>query len=181
MGAPSNAPGPRGHRLARAFDWGAERGRLWEPGEYRAVFEHLLRSPIEFDVDGLESGLGKRLRRLSEAEGLLLKSFGELLQHPCPPLELLELTKEWAKANREDADSWLPGEIAGWLYYACIAAALARFGRRITSLDDRRLRAAFAWAGAQPWITEDWRVLFSAAEKRLAESNQQATPGQTAE
>lgn len=167
MESARNPPGPPGPMLARVFDWGKGQTRIWEPAEYRAVVEHLLGSPVEFEVAGLEPSRAGRLALLSEAQGLLVKSFGDLLRHPAPPCELLELTKEWAKANQADAGSSLPPEIAGFLYYACIAAALVRLGRRITSLDDGQLHAGLTWAGAQPWVAQDFKSLFSEADAKL--------------
>ena len=43
----------------------------------------------------------------------------------------------------------LPGEVASVLYYASIASALARLGRRITRLPDADLRRGLLWAREQ--------------------------------
>jgi hypothetical protein len=89
----------------------------------------------------------------------VLKSFGDLLYHPNPLPELLELAKEFAKEHRADAESPLPREVATVLYYASIAAALARCGRRITRHDDATLRKGFQWGCEQPWVDEATRGL----------------------
>ena len=167
MDSSPNRTNPAGSRLATVFDWGMPGDRTWEPDEYRAITEHLLRSPVQFDLAGLDPSLSGKLARLSEAEGLLLKSFGDLLRHSHPPLELLKLTKEWAKANRESSASSLPPEVASVLYYACIVAALTRLGKRITSLNDSQLRGGLAWVTKQPWIGEDLQSLFAQMANRL--------------
>jgi hypothetical protein len=168
MDSGSNLFRPAGGRLADAFGWGSARDRTWEPEECGAIAEHLFRSPMQFDLAGLDPGVSTQLQRLSEAEGLLLKSFGDLLRHPHPPVDLLMLTKEWAKANRESSESALPPEVAGVLYFACIAAASVRLGRRITSLNDAQLQAGFGWARAQSWVSSETAELFSQAATRLA-------------
>ena len=153
--------------MARVFEWGSASDRLWDPDEFRAIVEHLLRSPVQFDLAGLDPRVTAKVVRLSEAEGLTLKSYRELLAHEHPPLELLDLTKEWAKANCNSSESALPPEVASVLYFACIAAALARSGRRITSLNDAQLRAGFGWAGAQSWVGSELAELFSLAQTKL--------------
>jgi hypothetical protein len=90
---------------------------------------------------------------------LVLRSFGELLHHRNPLPELLELAKEFAKECRTEVESPLPRALATVLYYASIAAALARCGRRITHHDDATLRQGFQWGCAQPWVDEATREL----------------------
>jgi hypothetical protein len=167
MDSSASHPVPAGDRLARVFEWGSASDRLWDPDEFRAIVEHLLRSPVQFDLAGLDPRVTGKVVRLSEAEGLTLKSFHELLTHEHPPFELLELTKEWAKTNRNSSESALPPEVASFLYFACIAAALGRLGRRITSLNDAQLRAGFGWAGAQSWVGTELTELFSLAQSKL--------------
>ena len=77
---------------------------------------------------------------MSEAQGLLLKSFADLFHHPAPVIELLELAKDFAKANMDHPESGLPGEIAATLYYTSIAAALVRLDARISQLADADLQ-----------------------------------------
>jgi RNA polymerase sigma-70 factor (ECF subfamily) len=92
-------------------------------------------------------------------KGPVPNSLGELLHHPGPPPELLELAKDFAKDNRIDPESPLRREVATVLYYAAIAAALARCGRRITRSDDDTLRRGFQWGCEQSWVDEATRQL----------------------
>lgn len=96
-----------------------------------------------------------------------LRSLGDLLADPNPPLELLELTKEFAKASDGRSDAPLPPPVATVLYYAAILAALLRHGRRITRLPDRALRDGVAWALRRPWLDAGTRRLFREAAERL--------------
>ena len=77
-------------------------------------------------LTAMEQRLAARLRLAAESQGLLLKSFGDLLHHPNPPLELLRLTKDFAKACRLSRSGPLPREIATLLYFASIIVAWVR-------------------------------------------------------
>ena len=149
------------------MELGLKAGEPLRPAELRALWRHQLGSPLQFDLSNLERDAGARLRELSAAEGLLLRSLGDLLQHPHPPLELLRFAKDFAKAHEQSPDDLLPPEMARMLYYAAIAAALARCERRITTLDDVQLRRAFDWALAQPWVDESTKELFVTGRRLL--------------
>src|SRR5208337_2933814 len=82
-----------------------EQGRLWRPDELAAIFRHQLSAPVMLDLGGFDPGAAVKLKVLSEAQGLLLKSFSELFEHPAPPIELLEATKEFAKLNLDHPES----------------------------------------------------------------------------
>jgi len=144
-----------------------ERGRLWRPDELAAVFRHQMSAPVMVDLSGFDPATATRLKTLSEAQGLLLKSFSELLHHPSPPVELLELTKDFAKLNLDHADSTLPSEIAAALYYTSIAAALVRLDTRITQLKDAELRRGLGWTREQPWIDRQTKDLLAGAIEKL--------------
>src|SRR5208282_5592011 len=107
--------------LAAFLAAGAERARLWRPEELSAIFRHQMSSPILVDLSGIDPATSARLKLLSGAQSLLLKSFSDLFQHAVPPLELLSLTKDFAKANMDQPASSLPQEVAAVLYYASIA------------------------------------------------------------
>jgi len=148
-----------GERLSEMLSVGPDDGRLWQPEELAAVFRHQMAAPIVFDLGAFEQGFAARLKGLTEAQGLLVKSFGDLLHHPQPPLELLRLTKEFAKANREHPASLLPKEVATALYYSSIAVALVRCGKRISRLADRDLTQGWAWILEQNWIDDQTKGL----------------------
>jgi hypothetical protein len=99
---------------------------------------------------------------------LLLKSFADLFHHPAPPLELLEMTKDFAKANMDQAQSSLPNEVAAALYYTSIAAALVRLDARITRLQEAELRRGLLWTREQGWLDEDTKQLLLQAAAKIA-------------
>jgi predicted transcriptional regulator len=90
------------------------------------------------------------------------------LLHAAPPIELLSLTKEFAKANMDHPDSSLPKEVAAVLYYASISAALARRGERISQLNDAELERGLRWAKDQPWVDKQIQHLLVQALNKLS-------------
>lgn len=142
--------------LARILRLGAT-----DPAELAAVLQHELTQPVQFDLDTLDSGAAGRLQSLSAAHGLLIRSFSDLLYHPNPPLELLRMTKDYAKACCGHPKSPFPHEIASLLYIASITAALVRCGHRITDLDDPALSRGIRWLTMQSWLDEPMRLLLT--------------------
>lgn len=153
--------------LAAFLAAGSESARLWRPEELTAIFRHQMSAPILIDLGGYDPATATRLKTLSHAQSLLLKSFSDLFCHPVPPLELLKLTKDFAKANMDHPESSIPQEIAAALYYASIAAALVRLGERISQLKDDELRRGLRWAGEQPWVDGQTRELLGEALKKI--------------
>jgi hypothetical protein len=154
--------------LAALLEASGERVRLWRPEELGAIFRHQMSAPVLVDLGGYDPGTAARLRTLSSAQSLLLKSFSDLFHHPAPPLELLELTKDFAKANMDHAQSSLPNEVAAALYYTSIAAALVRLDARITRLPKADLRRGLLWTREQSWLDEDTKQLLLQAAAKVA-------------
>lgn len=157
----------RPDRLASVFAMEADGPRVWRPEELGAVFRHQMAAPVSVDLGCLDPGVSGKLKTLTDASGLLLKSFRDLFQHPAPPVELLRLVKEFAKFNRDQPESLLPPEVASVLYYLSIAAALARWGERISALSDEELQRGFGWAMSQNWMDEPARELLGSASAKL--------------
>jgi hypothetical protein len=154
--------------LAAFLAAGAERARLWRPEELSAIFRHQMSAPILVDLGGFDPATAVRLKALTEAHCLLLKSFSDLFHHPVPPLELLSLTKDFAKANMDHPDSSLPQEVAAALYYASIATAIVRLDTRISQLSDAELQRALLWAKDQPWVDAQTREILIEALAKIS-------------
>jgi hypothetical protein len=165
-------------QVAAVMGLGNAPARAWQPEELGAVFRHQMAAPVSVDLGCLDVGISGKLKTLTDASGLLLKSFRDLFQHPAPPVELLRLVKEFAKFNRDQPESLLPPEIASVLYYLSIAAALARWEERISALSDDELQRGFAWAMSQNWIDEPARELLGSASTKLPGGN--STPSDSA-
>ncbi|MGO8764613.1 MAG: hypothetical protein ACLQSR_05685 [Limisphaerales bacterium] len=157
----------RAKELAALMATGEEGARLWRPDELAALFRHQMSTPMLIDLGSLDARAATRLRTLSEAQGLLLKSFSDLFHHPAPPLELLELVKNFAKSNVDHPASGLPDEIASALYYASIATALVRLDARISQLSDSDLRQGLLWAKTQAWLDNKTKELLAQALAKL--------------
>jgi hypothetical protein len=154
-------------RLARLFGLD-ERGRhLWQADELSHILAHQLSTPLFFDTSRLTA---------VTVGGQSLRSFGDLFRHPSPPLDLLRLTKEFAKASDDRVEDPLPPEIATVLYYGVIAVALVRHGQRISSLDDGRLREGIEWVLGQPWVDSETRRVFAEAAGVLREGGAPPRP-----
>jgi len=148
------------HQLASLIGEDDDIGeRIWNPDELAAILRHQLTTPLQVDLAGLGGAAG-RLKEEAAAAGLLLKSFGDLLQHPHPPLGLLKMMKDFGKACRISPACAMPREISSVIYFASIVAAMTKRSRRITKLSDGDLRKAARWALDQPWLEEITRAIF---------------------
>ncbi len=166
MGASSenSVPSPRvansdPGRLAELMGISQKVPTAWNADELGAVLRHQLTAPVQFDLAQLDRGDAFKLVTVADAGHLLLRSFNDLLHHPHPPLALLEMVKEFAKANLNHPDSPLPPEIANVFYYASIMSALITSRRKITKLDNAQLREGVEATLAQPWLDEPTRSL----------------------
>lgn len=155
-------------KVADAFGLGSAPARVWLPEELDAVFQHQMAAPVSVDLTAIGPESAAPLRLLADAQGLLLKSFRDLFQHPQPPVELLLLVKDFAKMNRDRTGSLLPTELATVLYFLCIAAALVKLSRRITTLSDPELQQGFQWCSSQRWIDAPARSLMEDASKLVS-------------
>ena len=154
--------------LAAFLAAGSEQERLWRPEELSAIFRHQMSAPILVDLGGFDPATAVRLKALSEAQCLLLKSFADLFHHTVPPLELLTLTKDFAKANMDHPESSIPNEVAAVLYYTSIATAFVRLDTRISQLKNPELQRGLLWARDQPWIDDRTRDILSHALQKLS-------------
>jgi hypothetical protein len=139
----------------------------WGADELGSVFRHQMSSPVQFDLHNLARSAAAELETLCAAEGLLIRSFADLLHHPHPPLELLTMTKRFAKVSYHHADAVIPKDIAAVLYYASILVALVRCNRRITDLDDRDLAQGVRWALGLVWLDDSTRQLLNEGLRQL--------------
>jgi hypothetical protein len=143
--------------------------RIWRESELEAILRHQLSTAVEFDLGRMNHGSAQKLSMASAAEGLLLRSYGDLFRHPCPPVELLILTKDFAKRHLHHPESPLPRQIAKVLYSASIVAAMLRCRRRITSLSDAALKMEIEWALGQTWLDGTMRSLLQEGLAALAD------------
>lgn len=154
-------------RLAEFLESAAGEEGCWGPEDLGGLLRHQLSAPLEFDPGDLSENAARRAQQALSHCDATLGSFRDLFQHPNPPLDLLRLTKWFAKSSRSRINSPLPREIATLLYFAAIAAAYTRCQTRITQLDDAALREGLEWGAQQCWVDDETRSLFQEALRAL--------------
>jgi len=145
--------------------WQCETGALteWQPEELGSIFKHLLAAPLGDELGTFDPQSVEKLRQLETTPGETFDTFGDLLHHEQPSLDLLNLVKDFSK--RAGSDESLPTDVAYVLYAAVISTALVHCGERITSADDPSLRSKIKWAASRNWIDPATKELL---EKALA-------------
>jgi hypothetical protein len=169
-------------RLARLLAVGTDEADLWRPEDLGAVFRHQWSATVDYEIDGLGQVAGRRLAILASAQGLLVRSYRDLFGHPCPPVGLLILTKDYAKALLASEDCPIPRGIASALYYTSILVARYRLGRRITTLGDTDLVRGVGWLLERTWVDGETKALLRAGLEhcglRQAGNNPPAMPAE---
>jgi len=145
--------------LADMMNLDADGPEPWNPEDLGTILEHQLLVPVASDVGGLGKQLAGRPDLVRSLQDLGITSFNDLLHHPRPPVELLKLTKEFAKDCRSHADSPLPDEIATILYFLSIVVAMQKCTQRISQLNHAGLRYGLDWALEQTWLDAPTRKL----------------------
>lgn len=153
-------------RLAELMGAGL-RGHDWDSDELAAVLRQQLDVPVSFDLGGLSEEAARQMETLCQTEGLVLRSLSDLFSHPHPPVDLLELTKRYAKACRQDVHGPIPEEIAVVLYFVSVCTALVKCHKRITELDNMSLSKGIRQVLRMSWLDGSLRDLLQRALDHL--------------
>jgi hypothetical protein len=153
--------------LARMMELEAGAPMEWRPEELGAILRHQLSAPILFDLEALDPELASKASALGGPNRQFLRTFKDLFHSPQVPLELLVLSKDFAKASLTHPDSPIPKAIAEVIYFASIAVALIQHGQRISRLDDDMMLRCFDRMIVRPWLDEETRALFTQGRQRL--------------
>lgn len=140
---------------------------LWNKEDMEELLAHQLKSPLDIDLAEHDPAAATSLHSVRTTMAEPPQTFGELFLHEHPPVEVLRWVKEFGKNQRRSSDTVLPRELATYLYFTSIAAALIRGGQRISELSDEKLEKGFHWLLAQPWVDEDSRTLLEQAVEEL--------------
>jgi hypothetical protein len=146
--------------LASMFEVARSPVRIWRSEELAAVLRHQLAAPLPVDLGTLRGVTAEQVSRLGDAAEPPIRTFGDLLRHPAPPVELLEMTKRFAKRARRKPGSAVPEEVAGVLYFGSILAARTRCQHPISNLSENEMRRGIDWVVAQEWVDPATRALF---------------------
>jgi hypothetical protein len=136
--------------------------QVWEARDLGAMLRHQLGVNLRSDLPAAAAAA-----QLAEAAQSSIQTFGSLLNHAHPPIELLKLVKDFAKSGRVTQDGPLQAEVATVLYFAAIAVALVRHGARISGLDASALGEGFAWALGQAWLDDGTRAVLRQASNAV--------------
>ncbi|NQT91883.1 MAG: hypothetical protein HQ559_03910 [Lentisphaerae bacterium] len=158
---------PSSESIRVLLDEVAAENRLWSADDLRDVLNHQWSAPLAVDLSGLTVENAERVEMLATSKGLLLRSFGDLLEHPHPPLSLLVLTKEFAKRCLSSSNGAVPHDVARVLYFASIATALDRCSLRITKLGDKQIADGISWALSLDWIPTGARGVLAAGSNAI--------------
>jgi hypothetical protein len=153
--------------LARILAVDDNTTELWNRAEMQAMWQHQLSAPMHIDLESVVSVRATELRNSPRMAEFKSKTFADLLQDPSPPVELLKLTKEFAKQTLKDAEEAQLKDVATALYYASYAAGLLRCGELIGSMNRGELRPGFDWTLRQPWLDEKTKGLICEARGSL--------------
>lgn len=145
------------------------------PEAKQEALEHLISIPIEIGLNRLPSALGDKLRRrgaelevVSRARETGINTFGDLLNHRHPPIEMLKFAKEFGKAIVHSGKTVWPVEVGQALNYAAYAAAFVCWRERLGTLSKADLEKGFRKLAARDWIPPNLRELFTKAAGKLS-------------
>lgn len=129
----------------------------WAEAEYGALVRHQLNTPLMKDLAAFDANAAEMLKHTP------VKTFGELLRHSDPPVEVLRLIRDFAKRLKRHAAEPYPEDVATVLYMACIAAAETRAGVNITRMSETDRTGGYRWALSLSWLPDELRELFTDA------------------
>ena len=145
----------RQESLAELFLVDERSDEPWSGSDLRSMMAHQMRVPLVVDLSSASS-----LDPGADDEGVSgvgITSFGDLFAHEQPPIELLRLTKRFARGSIDGRQPSMPQEIAYVLYYLSIATAHVRLGESISSLSNDQLARGLQWCLDRPWLSGEAR------------------------
>jgi hypothetical protein len=155
-------------RLARLMAVVEDAEVGWKVEDLAAILAHQLQAHVGFELENLRYQSPAVYSRV-EAAGV--RSFQQLFEHSDPPLELLRMTKDFARAHSAHPESSLAKEIVTTLYFASVSLAMVRHQVRITQLNDPELRQGITWCLAQAWMQPGLQRIFRQALEVLPDSD----------
>lgn len=137
----------------------------WREGDYGAILEHLLGSPLLLLS---KESVDQDVARLPLSGEQVVGSLRDALLTRSPDPAVLDLIKGYAKREYHAADRAIPKAVALVLYYVAICRALGK--ARISELNDKDLREGIRWSLSQTWVTTPARDVLDQAQRQLSET-----------
>lgn len=131
----------------------------WTRDELAAIFRHQLTTCLAKDLADAGIRHAVAIEELASKASPAIRTFADLFGAAKPPIELLQLTKRFAKARRSEQQSSLPAEIATGIYFLAIVTARQRCQTNITQLGEEELSVGAGWVARQPWCDEKSRLI----------------------
>jgi hypothetical protein len=138
----------------------------WSAAELESMWRHQLKAPLTFDLSTVSKKVQETITSATQADPQPLESFGDLLKHRRPPLELLQWMKDFAKA--QTSEGTIATEIATTLYYTAIVLAILRCHQKISGLDESTLRRGISMVIDQKWLDGGTRQIMNDGLAALA-------------
>jgi hypothetical protein len=148
-------------RIARLFALEEAEVAPWSKRDLADVLRHQLKAPIRLGIVETGPELGEAPAK-ETVDWSVLNTFEKVLHHPHPPVSLLCMIKEFAKAHLDASGCRLPAQVAAVVYLASIASALVHCHERISQSDNQALERAFVWAIDQGWVDENLKGVLRA-------------------
>jgi hypothetical protein len=138
-------------QLARIFGAIGQAEACWLPEDLPDLLRYQWNAAIDFDLADVPCR--DRDKTLTSAARSRIRTFGELLLHPSPPVTLLKLAKDFFKNKAGSSKDPRPEcQVAYLFYLLVILAARTRAGTAISSLADAELERGIKWALNQAWV-----------------------------
>jgi hypothetical protein len=133
-------------------------GECWLPADLPGLLRCQWDAAIDFDLaDESSDNCGKTLSSAAQSR---IRTFGDLLLHPAPPLPLLKLAKGFFKSkSRGSRDQHPKCDVAYLFYLLVILAARCRLRETISRLTDKNLERGIEWSLRQAWLQGEARQL----------------------
>jgi hypothetical protein len=130
----------------------------WSADDLQGLLAHQWAAELAVDLDGMAGLTAGQIRTMGDQASPAIRTFGDLIWHRQPPLELLKLVKEFAKVVSAHPVRRLPEDLTKVVYLAAVAAA-RRSGHAISTQDEETLVRVAEWAVEQPWVDDRTREL----------------------
>ena len=166
-------------QMGRILKLEEQSSEAWSADDLRAMVQHQLSTPLEFDLGGVRLSPQQRqaaIQALTAATRAGIKTFGDLFQNRQPPISVLKLSHKFFKPDISSSAN-LPQEskVAYLFYLTSIVVARIRCRERIAKLTEEQLLQGIKSMLALPWIDEGLRSLLSEVELMAVRSSEHSS------
>ncbi|MEM7391971.1 MAG: hypothetical protein AAF492_06440 [Verrucomicrobiota bacterium] len=132
-------------------------GPQWPETDLAELWQHQLTAPLKSELNGVSPETETVVASLPDDA----MTFGDLFQHPEPPIEWLRLVKDFAKIRGTEDEEMIPRDICSALYYTSIRIAETHEYQDFSSLDRNHLAEGIDWLCQQTWLDDRTRAILT--------------------